>query len=201
MKRALVSVTNKSNLIDLKLLHETGLWEFVSTGGTLTELEKIGIPCIHIEKVTGFPEMMSGRLKILHPKVFGGILANRDNPNHMKDLRDNNITEIDLVIVNLYDFHGKPDIENVDVGGPSALCAAGKNGNHVSAVVDPADYKRVVAELIEKGELTIELREDLTIKAFETVSQFYGEVSTWMKGERESGHDFLTPKKLAGGAH
>lgn len=159
VKRALVSVSNKEGLVPfVKALVELGI-EVISTGGTKKTLEEAGIPVIGIEEVTGFPEILDGRVKTLHPKIHGGLLSVRDNDAHVKQLAEHHITPIDLVVVNLYPFKqtiGKPDvtfaeaIENIDIGGPSMLRAAAKNHAYVTVVVDPNDYDKVLAELKEK---------------------------------------------------
>jgi len=154
--RALLSVSDKRGIVDFaRALHSLG-WELVSTGGTAVALRAAGIPVIPIEQVTGFPEIMDGRVKTLHPKVHGGLLARRDHPGDRAALADHNITPIDLVAVNLYPFRetvARPGvtleqaIEQIDIGGPSMLRSAAKNHEHVWVVVDPADYNTVIASL------------------------------------------------------
>ncbi len=151
-KRALVSVTDKSHLQDLHPLKYAG-WEFISTGGTLKALQAVDIQPIPVEEVTGFPEMMDGRLKTLHPNIFGGILADRSKPEHMAAIAEHGIEPIDLVVVNLYDFNGNPGIEQIDIGGPSLLRAAAKNCDSVIVIVDPSLYKSTVQEIVLTGSL------------------------------------------------
>lgn len=165
-KRALVSVTDKGGLEELKLLVELG-WEFVSTDGTAKRLEELGIPVTSIEQVTGFPEMLDGRIKTLHPNIFGGILANRDKQAHLLAIAEHGIQLFDLVVVNLYNFSGKPSIETIDIGGPALLRAAAKNWQGgVTAVCDPEDYVNVVQTIKDFGEVPELLRHILARKVF-----------------------------------
>ena len=154
-RRILISVTDKTGIGKFKTLTDTGEWEIISTGGTLVRLEKLGVPCISIESVTGFPEMMGGRLKTLHPNIFGGILADRSNESHMKDLEIHGIHPIDIVVVNLYDFDGNPDIEQIDIGGPSLLRAAAKNGLHSIPIIDPENYDLVIDQVKNTGDVSM----------------------------------------------
>ena len=158
IKRALISVSNKSGLVDFcsELVNKFQI-EIISTGGTLKTLKDADIPAIDISNFTGFPEMMDGRVKTLHPKVHGGILARRDIDQEVMSV--NGIKEIDLVVVNLYPFIetiAKPEttleiaIENIDIGGPSMLRSAAKNNKYVGVIVDPEDYKKVLSELNEQ---------------------------------------------------
>ncbi|MEG1519535.1 MAG: bifunctional phosphoribosylaminoimidazolecarboxamide formyltransferase/IMP cyclohydrolase, partial [Clostridia bacterium] len=153
MKRALVSVSDKTGVVDFcKALVDCG-FEIISTGGTKKALEEGGVKCLGISEVTGFPEICDGRVKTLHPKVHGGLLARRDDPSHIQALKDNGIEFIDLVCVNLYPFKAtiaKPNvelmdaIENIDIGGPSMIRSAAKNFASVTVVCDSNDYKSVI---------------------------------------------------------
>lgn len=154
-------------------LHELGV-EIISTGGTMKAIADAGIPVISVSDVTGFPEMMDGRVKTLHPKIHGGILAIRDNPEHVKAMKEHGITGIDLVAVNLYPFRetiAKPDvtlaeaIENIDIGGPSMVRAAAKNYKYVTIVVDPSQYGEILTR-IKEDTLTEDFRLKLSQKAF-----------------------------------
>src|SRR6188768_3700681 len=156
MPRALISVSDKTGLLPLAQALAARGYELVSTGGTARALETAGIPVTGISAVTGFPEIMDGRVKTLHPAVHGGILARRGRPSDMATLGEHGITPIDIVVVNLYPFvqtAAKPGIafghliEEIDIGGPSMVRSAAKNFQDVLVVVDPADYPRVVAEL------------------------------------------------------
>jgi len=175
VKRALVSVSDKANLVPfVKELIELGV-EVISTGGTKSLLEENGLNVIGISEVTGFPEIMDGRVKTLHPNIHGGLLAVRNNPSHMNQLKENNIETIDMVVVNLYPFKetiSKPDvqfqdaIENIDIGGPSMLRSAAKNHEDVTVVVDPADYQAVLDELKASGEVSLAQKQRLAAKVF-----------------------------------
>ena len=153
VQRALISVSDKTGIVPFaRRLTEIGI-EIVSTGGTATLLRKESIPHLEIEKFTGFPEILNGRLKTLHPRVHGGLLYLRDNPEHQRQAAENQIEPIDLVVVNLYPFEStiaRPDvkieeaIEQIDIGGPSMLRSAAKNYRSVTVVTDPADYEAVL---------------------------------------------------------
>lgn len=175
IKRALVSVSNKENLVPfVKELIDLGV-EVISTGGTKSLLEENGLKVIGISEVTGFPEIMDGRVKTLHPNIHGGLLAVRNNPSHMNQLKENNIETIDLVVVNLYPFKetiSKPDvkfqdaIENIDIGGPSMLRSAAKNHEDVTVLVDPEDYQAVLEEIKATGEVSLPQKQRLAAKVF-----------------------------------
>lgn len=175
MKRALVSVSDKTNLVPFVSELVSLGYEIISTGGTKKALEAAGIETIGISEITNFPEIMDGRVKTLHPNVHGALLCVRDNPDHVKQLEELNIDYIDLVCVNLYPFkqtlmkegvtHAEI-IENIDIGGPSMLRSASKNYASIPVIVDPADYDKVVAELKENGDTTLTTREHLAAKVF-----------------------------------
>nr|WP_309101425.1 bifunctional phosphoribosylaminoimidazolecarboxamide formyltransferase/IMP cyclohydrolase [Fredinandcohnia onubensis] len=175
IKRALVSVSDKQGLVPfVKGLIDNGV-EVISTGGTKRTLEEAGLSVIGISEVTNFPEIMDGRVKTLHPNIHGGLLAVRENEEHVKQLQEHDITPIDLVVVNLYPFQqtiAKPDvqfadaIENIDIGGPSMLRSAAKNHKYVTVVVDPQDYDTVLAEITDKGEVAAETKLRLGAKVF-----------------------------------
>ena len=171
IQRALLSVSDKTGLVDFaKQLHDFGV-ELLSTGGTAAAIRDAGLPVIDVSSYTGAPELFEGRVKTLHPKVHGGLLHKRDNSEHIAQAKDNDIPPIDLVVVNLYPFEetiAKPDvtleqaIENIDIGGPSMLRSAAKNYKSVTVVTDSADYERVVEEMKEhEGDTTLKLREEL----------------------------------------
>ena len=172
--RALLSVSDKRGLVEFAQGLAALGWEIVSTGGTAEALRRAGVPVIGIEDVTGFPEMMDGRVKTLHPKVHGGLLARRDHPGDVASLKAHGITPIDLVAVNLYPFRetvAKPSttfeqaIEQIDIGGPSMLRSAAKNHAAVVVIVDPADYSSVLEDL-KGGEVSEEKRRALATKVF-----------------------------------
>lgn len=173
-KKALLSVSDKTGLVNLaRGLVEMG-WELISTGGTARTLKEAGLPVTEVAEVTGFPEILDGRVKTLHPKIHGAILA-RPLPEHMAELKAQGIEAIDLVVVNLYPFRetiARPGvtpeeaIENIDIGGPAMVRAAAKNHERVAVVVNPADYDGVLVELREKGNLSPETRRRLAATAF-----------------------------------
>ena len=190
MKRALVSVSDKSGLVEfVKGLESLG-WEIIATGGTQRLLDQSGVKTIGISDVTGFPEICDGRVKTLHPKVHGGLLARRDEESHLQALRENGIEFIDLVCVNLYPFRqtiANPNvamedaIENIDIGGPSMLRSAAKNYRDVTVVCDPADYQTVLAEIAEGGNTTVETRLALSAKAYTHTAQYDSCIATFMR--------------------
>lgn len=183
-RRILISVTDKTGIEKFKALLDLGLgWEIISTGGTAKALQEAGIPCTLIEKVTDFPEMLDGRLKTLHPKIFGGILADRSKPEHMEKLTEHCIGTIDIVVVNLYAFNEKPGIENIDIGGPSLLRAAAKNHASVTVVVDPADYDEIIAEIITNGNTSLKTRWNLARKVFAHTAEYDNLIVQWMWSE------------------
>ena len=190
MKRALVSVSDKTGLVEfVKGLQELG-WEIIATGGTQKLLDNNGVKTIGISEVTGFPEICDGRVKTLHPKVHGGILARRDVPEHMQTLKENGIQTIELVCVNLYPFKqtiAKPDvtmedaIENIDIGGPSMVRSAAKNWRDVNIVCDPADYAQVLDELRTNGWTSDQTRLKLSAKAYTHTAEYDMMISTYMR--------------------
>lgn len=174
-KRALISVSDKAGIVELAQELTSLGWEIISTGGTKVALDNAGIATIAIDDVTGFPEMMDGRVKTLHPKIHGGLLARRDLDSHLDAAASHEIGLIDLVVVNLYPFKEtilRPDVtydlavENIDIGGPSMLRSAAKNHASVTVVVDPADYAMVLGEIAEQGSTTYETRQRLAAKVF-----------------------------------
>ena len=181
MKRALISVFDKTNVVEFaKNLTEMG-WEIISTGGTSAKFKAEGIPVMDISDLTQFPECFDGRLKTIHPHVEGGILAIRDNEIHQKQMAELGIDPIDIVVCNLYPFKQtvlNPDsthediVENIDIGGPTMLRAAAKNYNFVSVITDPEDYTKVIAELKASGETSFETKEYLAAKVFEHTAHY-----------------------------
>lgn len=174
-KCALISVSDKTGIVDFAQKLASLDMEIISTGGTCRLLKEAGIPVKNISEVTGFPEILDGRVKTLHPKIHGGILAKRDAVSHLEQLKENGIGTIDVVIVNLYPFQKtieNPDatledaIENIDIGGPSMLRSAAKNHQDVTVVTDPQDYDRVYRELSQQGSTSLETRRYLAAKAF-----------------------------------
>ena len=189
VRRALLSVSDKSGLVDLaRALGALGV-QILSTGGTAKLLEKEGIAVTEVSRHTGFPEMLDGRVKTLHPKIHGGLLARRDEPAHMAALRDAGIPPIDLLVVNLYPFQvtvADPDcsfedaIENIDIGGPAMLRAAAKNHAGVAVVVDPSDYPQVLEHLKGSGGIPDGLRFELARKVFAHTAAYDGAIANYL---------------------
>ena len=192
--RALVSVSDKTGLVEfVNGLQEFG-WEIIATGGTQRLLEENGIKTIGISEVTGFPEICDGRVKTLHPKVHGGLLARRDDESHLQALRENNIDFIDMVCVNLYPFKqtiSKGDvtmedaIENIDIGGPSMLRSAAKNYRDVTVVCNPEDYNQILSEIKEFGNTKQETRLKLSAKAYTHTAEYDCCIATFMREKAE----------------
>jgi len=195
-KRALISVSDKSGLIPFaRALVELG-FEIVSTGGTKTALEAAGVAVTPVAEVTGFPELLDGRVKTLHPMIHGGLLADLRNPGHAEAIKAQGIQPIDLVVVNLYPFketvaHPSVEyetaIENIDIGGPAMLRSAAKNHARVTVVCDPADYDAVLREWRENGEPSYELRQKLVAKAFRHTAAYDAVIADYLTkqtGER-----------------
>jgi len=189
VKKALISVSDKTGLIPFaRRLANAGV-EIISTGGTATLLKEAGVPVIGISDVTGFPEILDGRVKTLHPNIHGGLLAVRDNEAHQRQLNEQNIHPIDLVVVNLYPFKqtiAKPDttfadaIENIDIGGPAMLRSAAKNHPFVTVVVDAADYDIILAEIEAAGNTTLETRRRLAAKVFRHTAAYDALISQYL---------------------
>ncbi len=200
VKRALLSVSDKTGLLPLaQKLASLGVM-LISTGGTAKALRDAGLPVTPIETVTGFPEMMDGRVKTLHPKVHGGLLALRDQPDHVAAMQAHDIVPIDLVCVNLYPFEAtvaKPNvsdhdaIENIDIGGPSMIRSASKNHPFVAVLTDPSQYEKVMAELdANQGATTFALRRELAAAAFARTAAYDAAIASWMQ------RDTLFPQAL-----
>jgi phosphoribosylaminoimidazolecarboxamide formyltransferase/IMP cyclohydrolase len=180
--RALLSVFDKTGVVELaRGLAELG-WELVSSGGTSLALSDAGVVTVEVESVTASPEMLGGRVKTLHPAIHGGILADRDDADHLADLRNQGIVPIDLVVCNLYPFTARPSIEMIDVGGPTMVRAAAKNHAHVGVVVDPAEYPTVLAELRRLGRLGPDTRRRLARAAFAHTAAYDSAIVSWLDG-------------------
>jgi len=208
MRRALISVSVKEGIAELaRELVQLG-FEIISTGGTAAFLARAGIPVTEVSAVTGFPEILEGRVKTLHPKIHGGILARRTE-EHLKILAEHQISPIDLVVVNLYPFREtvqKPGagweeaIENIDIGGPTLIRAAAKNHQYVTVVVNPARYPEVIAQLKEHGEVPAPLRRELAWEAFQHTACYDAAIAAFFAGQtgRPAGfpQGFLLPGEL-----
>jgi phosphoribosylaminoimidazolecarboxamide formyltransferase/IMP cyclohydrolase len=192
IKRALISVTDKEGVPELaKELEDMGV-EIVSTGGTAQVIREAGVSVKDVSDLTGFPEMMDGRVKTLHPMVHGGILALRDNAGHMQQMEDHAIPSIDMVVVNLYAFEKTvakegvslaDAIENIDIGGPTLLRSSAKNFRYVTVVVDPSDYSRVLKEMkANDGATTLITRFELAGKVFITTNKYDKAIAGYLEG-------------------
>lgn len=188
--RALISVSDKSGVVEFAQRLRSAGWEIIATGGTMKLLREKGVEVINISDVTGFPEICDGRVKTLHPKVHGGLLARRDNPSHLQALKENGIEFIDMVCVNLYPFRqtiAKPDvtmedaIENIDIGGPSMLRSAAKNYRDVTVVCDPADYDTVIGQIEASGNTDVETRLKLSAKAFTHTALYDSCIASYLR--------------------
>ena len=183
MPRALLSTYDKAGVVDLaRGLVDLG-WDLVSSGGTAAAIAEAGLAVTDTAELTGFPAILGHRVVTLHPKVHGGILADRDDPGHLGDLAAYGIEPFDLVVVNLYPFSSDPSIELIDIGGPTLVRAAAKNFAHVGVVVDPDDYVRVLGELQHTGVLSLSTRKALARKAFAAITHYDTAISTWMAAE------------------
>ena len=181
LMRALLSVWDKTGLVDFaRGLHELG-WELVSSGGTARAMEEAGVPVVHLAEFTGFPEMLDHRVVTLHPKVHGGILADRSKASHLADLEQYDIAPFDMVVSNLYPFRESPDIETIDIGGPAMTRAAAKNHAWVAIVTDPAQYDDVLAELREQGALSDATRRALALEAFARTAAYDAAIVAWLQ--------------------
>ena len=181
IKRALISVSNKLGAVELaRSLNKAGV-EIISTGGTMKAIRAAGVPVTYVSDLTGFPEIMNGRVKTLNPKIHGGILAVRDNPEHIKQMEENGIAPIDMVVVNLYPFKAtirKADvtldeaIENIDIGGPAMIRAAAKNFKFVTVVTNPDTYDAIAKMISETGGVDYETRKKLAAEAFAHTAEY-----------------------------
>jgi len=191
IERAIISVTDKSGIVDFaKSLSRLGVKIF-STGGTARTIREGGISVTDISDYTGFPEIMDGRVKTLHPMVHGGLLGRRDNPEHVRTMNEHGIKAIDMLVVNLYQFEKTvaekgvtldEAIENIDIGGPSMLRSSAKNFKDVTVIVDPDDYKKVLEEMeASGGETTLDTRFQLAKKVFKLTHNYDGAISRYLE--------------------
>ena len=190
IKRALLSVSDKTGIVELgKFLSNNGV-EIISTGGTMKALREAGVPVTYVSDVTGFPEIMDGRVKTLNPKIHGAILAVRSNPEHMEALAEHNITPIDLVVVNLYPFRetiAKPGvteaeaIENIDIGGPAMVRASAKNFKDVVIVTYPRRYAQLMEMLDKDGDIDQHTSKELAFEAFSHTAEYDTMISEYLK--------------------
>lgn len=204
IKRALLSVSDKTGLVDLaQALHQAGT-EILSTGGSAKAVRDAGIPVTEVADHTGFPEMMDGRVKTLHPKIHGGLLALRDKDSHLAAMKDHDIGAIDLVAINLYPFETtvasgadfETCIENIDIGGPAMVRSAAKNHGFVTIVTDPADYQAVIAEIEEAGGTSLPTRKRLAAKAYSRTGSYDAAIAAWFA--EQNGETFPDRMPFAG---
>jgi len=190
ISRVLISVSDKTGVVDFaKALSEYGV-TFLSTGGTAKILREAGLDVTDVSDYTGFPEMMDGRVKTLHPKVHGALLGLRENAEHVAKMKEHSIEPIDMVVVNLYPFKqaiAKPGctlqeaIENIDIGGPSMLRSAAKNFSHVSVVIDPDDYKHILEDMNNSnGEVSYKTNFKLAVKVYKSTSEYDAMIAAYL---------------------
>lgn len=204
---ALISVSDKTGILEFaQALHALGI-KLLSTGGTAKLLADAGLPVTEVAELTGFPEMLDGRVKTLHPKVHGGLLARRDLPAHMAALKEHGIDTIDLLVVNLYPFEAtvaKPGctledaIENIDIGGPAMVRSAAKNWKDVGVLTDASQYPRALAELKADGKLSDKTKFAFSVAAFNRISQYDGAISDYLSRIQEDGNHALFPAQSNG---
>lgn len=200
VKRVLMSVTDKTGVVEFaRALSEEFGAQIISTGGTARVIAEAGVPVTPIDEVTKFPEMMDGRVKTLHPAVHGGLLAKRDNPEHMAQAAEHGIEMIDMVVVNLYAFEKTVEsgadfgtcIENIDIGGPSMLRSAAKNFASVAVVTDPASYGSILSEMrANNGATTLATRTQLALRVFQTTNAYDGAIAQWLGSQLEKPEEF-----------
>jgi phosphoribosylaminoimidazolecarboxamide formyltransferase/IMP cyclohydrolase len=201
IERALISLTDKAGIEGFATeLADLGI-ELLSTGGTAKKLRDAGLAVMDVSEFTGFPEMLDGRVKTLHPKVHGGILNQRANRDHQQQCAAHGLKNIDLIAVNLYAFEktiADPDctladaIENIDIGGPTMLRAAAKNFHDVTVIVDPADYPQVIREIKESGNTTLKTRFALMRKVFALTSVYDAAISRWLEKVNVDSNDYFS---------
>ena len=189
IRRAILSVTDKSGLVEFATFLTSRGVELISTGGTQKALEAAGLPVTAVSTVTGFPEILGGRVKTLHPKIHAGILANKDEPQHMQTLADKGIRPFDLVCVNLYDFAGAVErhlsleqaVEEIDIGGPCMLRAAAKNFHSVLVLPSPQWYTAAMEELEKDTTVGLEFRQVMASRAFEATSRYDALITSYLR--------------------
>ncbi len=189
IRRAILSVTDKSGLVEFATFLTSRGVELISTGGTQKALEAAGLPVTAVSTVTGFPEILGGRVKTLHPKIHAGILANKDEPQHMQTLADKGIRPFDLVCVNLYDFAGAVErhlsleqaVEEIDIGGPCMLRAAAKNFHSILVLPSPQWYTAAMEELEKDTTVGLEFRQVMASRAFEATSRYDALITSYLR--------------------
>lgn len=205
IKRAILSVSDKTGVVELaRRLSAKGV-TLLSTGGTMKAIAEAGIPVTGVSDVTGFPECLDGRVKTLHPMIHAGLLAVRGNAEHMKQIAELGVEPIDMVVINLYPFRAtieKPGvtfeeaIENIDIGGPTMLRAAAKNAQDVVVVIDPADYALVMDEFEATGDVSLKTKRYLQYKVFEHTAQYDAMIQQYLRGQLEDAEQYAFPQNL-----
>ncbi len=195
-KRALISVYDKTNLIPFVMALTDGFdYEIVSTGGTAKMILEVGVKVKEVSKVTRFPEMLDGRVKTMHPKIVGGIIADYNNPKHVAQVEARKIKRFHMVVCNLYDFWNDPSIEQIDVGGPSMLRAAAKNCESCLPVTDPDDYNLILEEMRKNGgTIGLDFRLEMAQKVWELTSAYDHKIALWWKKHRKRKVEHLKDK-------
>src|SRR4051794_1398947 len=187
--KALLSVYDKTGVVELAAgLHELG-WELLSSGGTANAIASAGIPVTDVAELTGTAAILGHRVVTLHPKVHGGLLADRNDPEHQADMVRHGIEPIDLVVANLYPFSSDPSIELIDIGGPAMVRASAKNHEFVGVVTDPSEYGAILAELRTEGSLTPETRRRLARAAFAKTAEYDRQIVAWLDAGAPESHD------------
>ena len=189
IRRAILSVTDKSGLVEFATFLTSRGVELISTGGTQKALEAAGLPVTAVSTVTGFPEILGGRVKTLHPKIHAGILANKDEPQHMQTLAEKGIRPFDLVCVNLYDFAGAVErhlsleqaVEEIDIGGPCMLRAAAKNFHSILVLPSPQWYTAAMEEMEKNTTVGLEFRQVMASRAFEATSRYDALITSYLR--------------------
>jgi phosphoribosylaminoimidazolecarboxamide formyltransferase / IMP cyclohydrolase len=195
-RRALLSVYDKTGIVDFARELVSLGWDLVSSGGTAAALGAAGIAHVTVESVTGFPEMLDGRVKTLHPAIHGGLLADRSKPDHLAAIDEHGIAPIDLVACNLYPFSSDPSIELIDIGGPSMVRSASKNHESVTVLTNPRDYDGVLAEIREFGNTSLETRRSLAAIAFDHTSTYDRAIADWLTASDTSTPEPVLPTSL-----
>ena len=202
IKRALISVSDKTNLKDLlKILKKYGI-ELISTGGTYKKIKKLKYNCVEVAKFTGSPEILNGRVKTLHSKIYAGILSKRNNKSHLVDLKKNNYENIDLIVCNFYPFekilyetkNHEKILENIDIGGPSMVRSAAKNYKDVVVITSPDQYQELIREIqINKGSTSLNFRKKMSLEAFSETAYYDAIISNYLNNFSQK---FFTKKKV-----
>ena len=203
--RALISVSDKTGVLEFARKLAGYNVEILSTGGTAKMLREAGLTVKDVSEFTGFPEMLDGRVKTLHPKVHGGLLGMRSNPEHVAKMKEHGIENIDLVVVNLYPFEAtvakegctlEDAIENIDIGGPTMLRSAAKNWPDVTVIIDPADYEKVLGEMATgEGRVSRETNFGLAVKVYQRTAAYDAAISNWL-GRRTGEETASVPRHL-----